>query len=140
MCLTPHFLLITFSFSYAVISVTVCPPSLSYRFRLMSQRWHYSNPSVSSVYLSPHFLSVSSCLSISFHSLFSAQAHYSYLHLLSDVTCSLSLCLCSHPRLYFSPSHCRSQNSMHDVILLNTSSSFINPIHAFILLCLVPPF
>lgn len=38
---------------------------------------------------------------------------------------SLSVSLCSHLCLHLSPSHCCSQNCLHDVILLNTLPSFI---------------
>lgn len=106
----PHFRLITFFLP------TCCNFCHSLRlchltFGRMAQRWHYSNP-----FCHPA-LPLSSfplCRSISSRSLFSAQAHYSYLHLLSDATwLSLSLLLSvSVPifaSIYLHP-HCCSQN------------------------------
>lgn len=68
------------------------PPSLSSRFRRMTPGWHYSNPLCHpALPLSPPF---PLCSAISSRTLFSAQPHYSYLHLLSDATwLSLSLSL-----------------------------------------------
>lgn len=86
----PHVCLITFFLPTCCnFCHSLCLCRLA--FGRMAQRWHYSN-----LFCHPA-LPLSSfplCHSISSRSLFSAQAHYNYLHLLSDSTwLSLSLLL-----------------------------------------------